>query len=33
LVENVPEGRFKVAIPGQQVFEELNAEKLDSPIE
>jgi hypothetical protein len=33
LVENVPEGRFNVAIPGQQVFEERNAEKLDSPIE
>lgn len=24
LVENVPEGRFKIAILGQQVFEELN---------
>jgi hypothetical protein len=33
LVENVPEGRFKVAVPGQQVFEELNAEKLDGSIE
>ncbi|HEY5913692.1 MAG TPA: hypothetical protein VJA21_24150 [Verrucomicrobiae bacterium] len=29
----MPEGRFKVAIPGEQIFEELNAEKLDSSIE
>jgi hypothetical protein len=31
--ENAPEGRFKIAIPCQHVFEELNAEKLDRPIE
>ena len=32
LVENVPEGRFKVAIPGQQVVEKLDAEERDGPI-
>ena len=33
LFENVFEGRFKIAIPGQEVFEKLNAEKLDGPLE
>ena len=33
LFEDVPERRFKVALPGQQVFEKLNAEKLDGLFE
>jgi hypothetical protein len=33
LFENVPEGRFKIAIPGQQVFEEFDAEERDTSLE
>ena len=28
-VQNVPKGRFKIAIISQEVFEELNAKNLD----
>jgi hypothetical protein len=27
------EGRFKITIPGQEVFEKLNAKKFDRPLE
>jgi hypothetical protein len=33
LFENVPEGRFKITIPGQEIFEKLNAEKFDGLLE
>jgi hypothetical protein len=32
LFENVPEGRFKIAIPRQQVFEELDAKERNGPV-
>jgi hypothetical protein len=33
LFENMQEGRFKITIPGQEVFEKLNAKKFDRPLE
>ena len=33
LFENVPKGRSKIAMAGQQVFEVLYAEMLDGPME
>src|SRR5205085_1979601 len=33
LLENVPEMRFKIAMPGQKVFEKFDAEKFDCLLE
>jgi len=33
LLENLPERRFKIAIPGQEVFEKFDAEKFDCLLE
>ena len=31
--ENAPEGLFKAAIPGQEVFDNFDAEERDGPLE